>query len=88
MKEPLRKRPLQVLTSHHAYAEIQTEAPTNVPSKLEDPVNLNSPPTVGYSEIELEPDDSKQALPAKPLGMLHPQIKFPKQWAPTLCTRT
>ena len=48
------------------HAEIQTEAPPNVPSKSEDLVNLNSPLTVGYSEIELEPDDSKQALPAKP----------------------
>ena len=53
-------------TDQPPYAEIQTEAPPNVPSKSEDPVSLNSPLTVGYSEIELEPDDSKQALPAKP----------------------
>ena len=53
-------------TEQPPYAEIQTEASPNVPSKSEDLVNLNSPLTVGYSEIELEPDDSKQALPAKP----------------------
>ena len=64
------------------HAEIQAVAPPNVASKSEDLVNLNSPLTIGYSEIELEPDDRKQALPAKPLGMLHPQIKFPKQRGP------
>ena len=53
-------------TDQPPYTEIQTEAPPNVPSKSEDLVNLNSPLTIGYSEIELEPDDSKQALPAKP----------------------
>ena len=47
-------------TDQPPYAEIQTEALPNVPSKSEDLVNLNSPLTVGYSEIELEPDDSKQ----------------------------
>ena len=46
-------------TDQPPYAEIQTEAPPDVPSKSEDLVNLNSPLTVGYSEIELEPDDSK-----------------------------
>ena len=50
-------------TDQPPYAEVQTEAPL---SKSEDLVNLNSPLTVGYSEIELEPDGSKQALPAKP----------------------
>ena len=52
-------------TDQPPYAELQTEAPPNVPSKSEDLVNLNTSLTVGYSEIELEPDDSKQALPAK-----------------------
>ena len=64
------------------YAEIQTEAPPNVPSKSEDPVSLNSPLTVAYNEIELEPDDSKQALCAKPprhvtLSDLAPKAKDP-----------
>ena len=53
-------------TDQPLYAEAQTEAPPNVASKSEDLVNLNSPLTIGYSEIELEPDDSKQTLPAKP----------------------
>ena len=75
-------------TNQPPYAEIQRKAAPDVPSKPEDLVNLNSPLTIGYNEIELEPDDSKQALPANPLGMLHPQIKFPKQRAPTLSTRT
>ena len=60
------------------YAEIQTEAPLNAPSKSEDLVNLNSPLAIGYSEIELEPDDSKQALPAKPprhVTLLDPNSK-------------
>ena len=51
------------------YAEIQTEAPPNVPSKSEqlmEYLNQNSPLTGGYSEIELEQDDSKHALPSKP----------------------
>ena len=52
-------------TDQPPYAGIQTEAPPNVPSKLEDPVSLNSPLTIGYSEIELEPDNSKQVLRAK-----------------------
>ena len=48
------------------YAEIQTEAPPQVPSKSEDfleYLNSNSTPTDGYSEIE---PDSKHTLPAKP----------------------
>ena len=64
------------------YAEIQTEAPPNVPSKSEDLVNLNSPLTVGYSEIELEPDDSKQALPAKPPRHITLSDPTPKATAP------
>ena len=51
------------------YAEILTEAPPNVPSKSEqhmEYLNQNSPLTGGYSEIELEPADSKHALPSKP----------------------
>ena len=60
------------------YAEIQTEAPSNVPSKSEDLVNLNTPLTVGYSEIELEPDDSKQTLPAKPPRNVTPSDLAPK----------
>ena len=52
-------------TDQPLYAEAQTEAPPNVASKSEDLVNLNSPLTIGYSEIELEPDDSKQTSPCK-----------------------
>ena len=51
------------------YAEVQTEAPPNVPSKSEELLeylNINNPLTGEYSEIELEPDDSKHVLPAKP----------------------
>ena len=51
------------------YAEIQTEAPPKVPTKSEELVeylNLKSTVTGGYSEIELEPADSKHALPEKP----------------------
>ena len=62
------------------YAEIQTEAPPKVPSKLEDLVNLNSPLTVGYSEIE--PDDSKQALRAKPARHVAPSDQIPKATEP------
>ena len=53
-------------TDQPPYTEIQTEAPPNAPSKSEHLVNLNSPLTIGYSGIELEPDDSKQAFQAKP----------------------
>ena len=48
------------------YAEIQMEAPTDVPSKseeLEEYLNLSSPLNVGYSEIEPE---QEHTLPAKP----------------------
>ena len=51
------------------YAEIQTEAPPNVLStseQLMEYLNQNNPLTDGYSEIELERDDSKHALPSKP----------------------
>ena len=65
-------------TSLPPYAEIQTEAPPNVPSKSEDPVSLNSPLTVGYSEIELEPDDSKQAFRAKLPRHVTPSDLAPK----------
>ena len=45
------------------YAEIETKAPPDVPEGL---MNQNSPPTGEYSEVELNPDDSEPALPAKP----------------------
>ena len=51
------------------YAEVQTEALPNVPSKSEKLVsysNHNSTVNGGYSEIEPKPADSKRALPAKP----------------------
>ena len=51
------------------YAEIQTKAPPNISSKSGELVKYliqNSTLTGEYSEIELEPDDSKYALPAKP----------------------
>ena len=51
------------------YAEVQTEAQLNVPSTSEELVeylNQNNPLTGEYSEIELEPHDSKHALPPKP----------------------
>ena len=69
-------------TNQPPYAEIQTEAPSNVPSKPEDPVNLNSPLTIGHSEIELEPDDSKQALPAKSPRHVTPSDLTPKATDP------
>ena len=69
-------------TDQPPYAQIQTEAPPNVPSKSEDLVNLNSPLTVGYSEIELEPDGSKQALPAKPPRHVTLSNLTPKATAP------
>ena len=50
------------------YAEVQTVAPPNVPSKSEELVeylNQNNPLTGEYNEIELEPDDSRHVLPAK-----------------------
>ena len=69
-------------TDQPPYTEIQTEAPPNVPSKSEDLVNLNSPLTVGYSEIELDPDSSKQALPAKPPRHVTLSNLTPKATAP------
>ena len=69
-------------TDQLPYAEIQTEAPPDVTSKLEDLVNLNSPLTIGYSEIELEPDDSKQALPAKLPRHVTPSDQIPKATEP------
>ena len=64
------------------YAEIQAVAPPNAPSKSEDLVNLNSPLTIGYSEIELEPDDRKQALPAKPPRHVTSSDQIPKATGP------
>ena len=65
-KTTIDKEHVEMELKHKKTTEMQTEAPPNVPSKSEDLVNLNSPLTVGYSEIELQPDDSKQALQAKP----------------------
>ena len=51
------------------YAEVQTEAQPNDPStseELKERLNQNNTVTGEYSEIELEPTDSKHALPAKP----------------------
>ena len=51
------------------YAVIRTEATPKVPTKSEELMeclNLKSTVTGGYSEIELEPADTKYALPAKP----------------------
>ena len=51
------------------YAEIQTEAPPKVPTKSEELIeylNLKSTVTGGYSEIELEPADTKHAFPVSP----------------------
>ena len=51
------------------YAEIQTEASQNVPSKsqeLMEYLNQKNPLTVGYSEIEPEQADIEHILPAKP----------------------
>ena len=56
-------------TYQSPYAEIRTVAPPNVPTKSEELIeylNLKSTVTVGYSEIELKPADTKHALPAKP----------------------
>ena len=47
------------------YAEIETEAPPNMPGLMEY-LNQNSTVTGEYDEIEHEPDDSRHALPAKP----------------------
>ena len=69
-------------TNQPPYEEIQTEAPPNVPSKSEDLVNLNSPLTIGYKEIELEPDDSKQTLPAKSPRHVTPSDVTPKTTSP------
>ena len=51
------------------YTEIQTVAPTNAPSKSEkiiEVLNQNSPLIGGYGEIELQSDDAKHILSAKP----------------------
>ena len=51
------------------YAEVRTGAPPNITSQSEELVeylNQSSTLTGGYSEVELEPDDSKHVLPAKP----------------------
>ena len=51
------------------YAEVQTKAPPEVPSKSEqhmEHLNQYGPVTGGYSEIEVVQDDSKHALPARP----------------------
>ena len=69
-------------TGQPPYAEIQTEPPPSVPSKSEDLVSLNSPLTIGYSEIELEPDDRKQALPAKPPRHVTSSDQIPKATGP------
>ena len=69
-------------TDQPPYAGIQTEAPPNVPSKSEDLASLNSPLTIGYSEIELEPDNSKQTLPAKPPRHVTPSDQIPKATEP------
>ena len=45
------------------YAEIETKAPPDVAEEL---MNQNNPPAGEYSKVELNPDDSEPALPAKP----------------------
>ena len=69
-------------TDQPPYAGIQTEAPPNVPSKSEDPVSLNSPLTIGYSETELEPDNSEQVLRAKCPSQDAPSDTIPKATGP------
>ena len=64
------------------YAEIQTEAPPNVPSKQKDLVNLNSPLSIGYSGIELEPDDIKHDFTAKPPRHVTPSDPILKATGP------
>ena len=64
------------------YAEIQTEAPPDVPSEQKDLVNLNSPLSIGYSGIELEPDDIKHALTAKPPRHVTPSDQILKATGP------
>ena len=62
------------------YAEIRTKAPPKVPTKSEELIeylNLNSTVTGGYSQIELEPADTKYALPANPSR--HVNISDPVQ---------
>ena len=52
-----------------SYAEIQTEMPPYIPrmsEELMEYLNQNSTGTGEYSEIKLEPGDSKHVLPAKP----------------------
>ena len=48
------------------YAEIHTEAPPSKSEELVDYLNQNNLLTGEYSEIELEPADSKHTLPSKP----------------------
>ena len=64
------------------YAEIQAEAPPIAPCKQKDLVNLNSPLSIGYSGIELEPGDIKHALTAKPPRHVTPSDQILKATGP------
>ena len=69
------------------YAEIQTVAPPDVPSKSEEPVNYskqNSTVNGGYSEIKPEPDDSRHALPAKPPRQVNLSDPMSEEMEPSL----
>ena len=81
MKEPLRQRPNQVHTSHHMLKYKQRHHQI-VPSKQKDLVNLNSPLSIGYSGIELEPDDIKHDFTAKPPRHVTPSDPILKATGP------
>ena len=64
-------------TDQPPYAEILTKAPPQIPSKPEELVEYlkpsqNSTLTGEYNELELESDDSKHSLPAKPPRVVTP----------------
>ena len=71
----------QTTADQPPYAEMSTEAPPHVPNKSEylmEYFNENNSLTGGYSEIELEHDDSKTAFPVKPprqVSLSHPMCE-------------
>ena len=73
-------------TNQPSYAEIQTKTPPKVPTKSEELVeylNLKSTVTGGYSEIKLEPADSKYTPPAKPPRQVNPSDPISKEMEPS-----
>ena len=66
------------------YAEIQSEAPPEVPSKSEELVEYSNQNSTVNGEIELEPADSKHVLPVRPPRQVNLSNPVTEEMEPSL----